>query len=266
MKSDLSLFYNFNINDTVEPILLKFKRKCPALSGISFKVALTTMDIYFVGLSEDKIVVFDSTKFNQAKQVTFLSYDEIESIYLDFVTIKMSLTNGEKIKVGLASTNDKEMIEQFSQIFNDAKKGIPQRELYYFPVVDGKIVIDKTNKKVKFTNGKIISWDTISDIEVLTNDGEIHRSGIRGVMSAVAGGVIAGGIGAIIGASLSSKKTKRIVYSIEIIVKTNDLNDPIQKIIVLNKKVKTETKEYDSAMDLLHKLCASFEIVIGSKN
>ena len=83
MKSDVFLFCDFSIDNTTDNILLKFKKKCPSLCSGLFKSALTTKDIYFVGLLEDKVVIFDDTKFSQNKKVAFYAYDEVVDAYIN---------------------------------------------------------------------------------------------------------------------------------------------------------------------------------------
>ena len=263
MKPSIYLFRSFKLGETVDPILLKFKYY--TIDNVDFRIALVVKGLFFIGLSEDKIVFCDMTAFKIESKVRVFSYDEVDSFYLDFIKYKMKLRDGSEVKVLTCSTADQELLDAFVSEFEEIKKGNPQRELYYYNVIDGNLVIDKTNKKIYLPNKKDLDWSSIVGIEVEINDGEVHKSGVGGVMSAAAGGLLAGGVGAIIGASLSSKKVKKIIYSIYVYIKTNDFNNPTYKICVLNKKMKSDSKDFSQVKDGMHKLCAALEIVINEK-
>ena len=67
---------------------------------------------------------------------------------------------------------------------------------------------------------------------------------------AAIGGLLAGGVGAIIGGATSSKKGSSIVKYMQLTISTSDLNNPYTRIVVLKDKngVKRDSSEFRKNM------------------
>lgn len=122
----------------------------------------------------------------------------------------------------------------------------------------------------KKKNPKIYNFSDIIDYELL-EDGESITKG--GLGRAVAGGVLLGGLGAVVGGVTGGKKTKGICNSLRIKITVNDINNPV----VYMDFIKTATKKdsfvyksiYNSAQEclsVLQLMCSSEEVVQGNNS
>ncbi|MHC1747072.1 MAG: hypothetical protein AB9856_01620 [Cellulosilyticaceae bacterium] len=76
----------------------------------------------------------------------------------------------------------------------------------------------------------VIDISTIKDIQIIQDDTVLKRNTIS---KAVVGGIVAGGVGAVIGANMANQKT--VVNTITLQIITNDIQHPIIKTDVYEK-------------------------------
>lgn len=102
----------------------------------------------------------------------------------------------------------------------------------------------------RFTD--LISFDLIMDDESVSSGG---------LGRAFVGGALLGGVGAIVGATTGSKKTRKIVNHMAIKLTVNDLDNPLIIIPLITKKTKTKSKEFKIAETEAHKILATLELI-----
>ena len=97
--------------------------------------------------------------------------------------------------------------------------------------------IDQPNKKIKLHRDmSILNYEDLTDVELLEDGNTISKKGIG---RAVAGGVLLGGVGALVGAATGSSKGKSTSTMLSIKITTNDINNPTRYINFIS----TETKK-----------------------
>lgn len=130
----------------------------------------------------------------------------------------------------------------------------------------GKFQIDDTNKTwlidnrniLNKTMPKIYNYSDILDYELL-EDGESIASG--GLGRALVGGVLFGGVGAIVGGVTGNKKSKSICNSLRIKITTNDINNPVVYADFLNTSTKKDSIIYKTWFDLAQKCLSTLQVI-----
>lgn len=130
----------------------------------------------------------------------------------------------------------------------------------------GKFQIDDNNKTwlidnrnmLNKTMPKIYNYSDIVDYELL-EDGESIASG--GLGRALVGGVLFGGVGAIVGGVTGGKKSKPICNSLRIKITTNDINNPTVYVDFLNTSTKKDNIIYKTWFDLAQKCLSTLQLI-----
>ncbi|UYZ34963.1 SHOCT domain-containing protein [Clostridium beijerinckii] len=174
-------------------------------------------------------------------------------------TVKMT---AEEIKDAIANKKikDDEIIA-----INAAKK----EELNNFNTtkkIGAYIEFDDTQKKWlvpdgllgKKKNPKIYNYSDIVDYELL-EDGESIAKG--GLGRAVAGGVLFGGIGAIVGGVTGGKKSKTVCTSLKIKITVNDINNPVVYLKFLSSETKKSSFIYKTAFNSAQECLSVLQLI-----
>lgn len=107
----------------------------------------------------------------------------------------------------------------------------------------------------KKVNPKVYSYNDIVDYELL-EDGESVIKG--GIGKAVVGGFLFGGVGAIVGGIVGTKKTKSVINSLKLKITVNRTNNPSIYVNFINSSTKANSilykVAYSSAQELLSML------------
>lgn len=104
-------------------------------------------------------------------------------------------------------------------------------------------------------------WFQFSDLlnyELLEDDAVITSGGVG---QALVGGAIFGGAGAIAGGITGKRVQKKRVDSLQIKVTLNSFDCPCMLIPIISKPVKTNSKEYQAAMEEAHKILSSLDVI-----
>lgn len=109
---------------------------------------------------------------------------------------------------------------------------------------DYAIYIDEVNRKIMFTNfitkaRQLYRFNEIIECSIL-EDGAAVQTG--GVGRAVAGGIIAGGVGAVVGAS--TRKTTPTIYSLSIRIVTTNIQCALYEIPIITSKTEKDTSSF----------------------
>lgn len=110
-----------------------------------------------------------------------------------------------------------------------------------------------------WTRPKFIKYNEILDFELL-EDGNSISSG--GVGRAVAGGVLFGGAGAIVGSVTGKKKSTNIATSMQIKITTKDINNPVIFIKIFKGEHKKGSIVYNSFQKNAHKIISMLQITV----
>jgi len=132
----------------------------------------------------------------------------------------------------------------------------------------GKLQIDDTNKTWLIDNrnifnktiSKIYNYSDIVDFELL-EDGESIASG--GLGRALVGGVLFGGVGAIVGGVTGTKKSKPICTNLKVKITTNNINNPVEYVDFINTSTKKDSIIYKTWFDLAQKCLSTLQLIVN---
>ena len=152
--------------------------------------------------------------------------------------------------------------KKFTQDAWMKENGITSMADYYFSSMHDlymvRFVVDDEHKKVYVSqNTEALTEIPYTDIlgcETFCND---VKSG--GVGRAVAGAVIAGGVGAIVGAATAKSK----VDSYYIMIYTGNIASPQIKLELITIATKTDSQEYKDAVDFSEKVTATIKAILS---
>lgn len=123
----------------------------------------------------------------------------------------------------------------------------------------GALAIDEPNQKwgiVQIGGGgaaRVHSFSEISAVEI-TENGEKYRSQ-NGIMRALVGGAIFGGVGALIGVGTAQKA--RTISHLSVDVMLNSLDCPMESLIVIATPTKTDSFAYKQNYENVKNMAAA---------
>lgn len=121
--------------------------------------------------------------------------------------------------------------------------------------------IDITNKLFKIKNNscdKIFNFSDIIDFELLEDDISVASGGLG---RALVGGIALGGAGAVVGAVTGKKVTKKKITKLIIKITLNDFDFPCIMITLIDKPIKTSSKDYQKAFNEAHQLLSILNVM-----
>jgi len=121
------------------------------------------------------------------------------------------------------------------------------------------IVADKAISAAMQPSDRIFSFNELVDYELLEDDSAITKGGLG---MAAAGGALFGGFGAVAGAGVGKKKTKKAVESMILKINLNDIDFPCVMIPYITKSTKTTSKDYISAFNTAQETMSSLDIIL----
>lgn len=125
------------------------------------------------------------------------------------------------------------------------------------------VLIDEHNKKIAICNTKpretieIIDFSKIIECQLLEDSNIIQKGGIG---RAVVGGVIAGGVGAIVGAT--TRQSKNIVNDLQIRILTNDINNSFYIIHIIDTETKKDSLIFKHSMEFANNVYSTIIAII----
>ena len=229
-------------------IMSVFGKKCDVLQALF--------------ISGDKLVLFDDTRFSDKNKLQYYEISKFMGLSLDFIKVYMTLTDGTKIKISTTDVREADCLSEFSNIVNRIKTN--NREIEEAKGIKfecGNLYINKDERILQFNN-RIIPFKDVLDYQVKINDVKKHRANLTG---AVIGGILSGGIGALIGASFGDT-TVKYIDSASITIFIEDFSEPYLTLDLVKGTIKKDTSEYKSIEDRINKILAALEIVLKIKN
>lgn len=147
-----------------------------------------------------------------------------------------------------------------------------KKELHvFYPVYQ-----NKTNHQINFGHSscrfdEILESEVVIDSQTVTKSSKLAMAG-----GAVLGGVLAGGVGAIIGGLSGNKKQFDRIKRMEIKLTINNLDNPVQKITFLDGRSRVyrelvnghhkNSEEYKEAIKQVDKWQAMFDVIIKNNS
>lgn len=126
----------------------------------------------------------------------------------------------------------------------------------------GSLLIDENKRKwaiavLGSSKQQIHNFSDIASVEI-TENGEKYQSQ-HGIMRAVAGGTVFGAVGALVGAG-TAKKTRTVSHlSVDILL--NNLNCPMESIVMIRDATKTDSYVYQKAYDNVKQMSAALMVM-----
>lgn len=107
-------------------------------------------------------------------------------------------------------------------------------------------------------NPRIHSYDDVLDFELLEDGGSIAKGGLG---RAVAGGLLFGGVGAIVGGSTGKKKSKSTCTSLKIKITLNDMATPTEYINMITAETKKSGILYQTCEKQAQEILSIFQVM-----
>jgi len=123
------------------------------------------------------------------------------------------------------------------------------------------LTIIAKNPKDKYVgnDGIFLNFNDLIECEVLEDNSTIMKGGIG---RAVAGGILLGGVGAIVGAT--TRKSADMVNSLTVRIVTANVTDALIMVDLIHMKLKRNHPEYKNAYEFAQKLYATVTSIISS--
>lgn len=163
------------------------------------------------------------------------------------------------------SQSNEELSDKLQQhSFHIDKEIIIRNQLGLAPTA---IVFDFNNRKLAFLsqyrkpNIDIILFADIIECEIIEDNSTIVKGGIG---RAVVGGVLAGGVGAMVGAT--SSQSNDVTNSLSVRIITTNLANPLVTIPLITNRVNRHTSSYKKTVAISHEIYATIVSIIHSNN
>lgn len=112
----------------------------------------------------------------------------------------------------------------------------------------------------KKKNPKVYNYSDIIDCDLIEDEDSITKGGLG---RAVAGGLLFGGVGAVVGGITGGKKTKSIVNSMKIKITVNDMTDPVAYVTLISAPTKTSSFIYKTAEKTAHEILSAIAVILN---
>lgn len=123
-------------------------------------------------------------------------------------------------------------------------------------------VIPKGVFAKKIENSTIYEYSDIIDFELMEDGNTVSKGGLG---RAVAGGLLFGGVGAIVGGVTGGKKAKQTCTSLRIKITINDLRNPVIYISFITAEVKKQSILYTSAYHTAQEVMSMLQVMCETK-
>lgn len=151
-------------------------------------------------------------------------------------------------------TKSKNTESQSKNIETQSKKGNKKLNVYEPTHIILKRVFDinEDTGDIRLMNKEVINIKEITSYELVQNDNVVSKGGLG---AAVAGGLLFGGIGAIVGSQVGAKHTKQRISIFRIKLITTDFNRPVLYVDLLPLgKMYTDTIMYKATLEKADKV------------
>lgn len=115
------------------------------------------------------------------------------------------------------------------------------------------------NKKIS----QVFEYSDLIDFELLEDGTSVTKGGLG---RAVAGGLIFGGVGAIVGGVTGGKKAKQICNKLQIKITLNNMSNPVVYINLINGEIKTNGIVYKTTYNSAQEILSVLQLICNENN
>lgn len=148
--------------------------------------------------------------------------------------------------------------KQKSEEFNITKR---IGNYFYIDEEKKQWVIPKGSISGNIKNAKIYNYSDIISYELLEDGSAVTKGGVG---RAIAGGILFGGIGAIVGGTTGKKKTKNICNRLQIKITVNSSDKATEYINLINTETKKDGIIYKTSYAMAQEILSVLEIICNS--
>lgn len=171
--------------------------------------------------------------------------------------------------VGVSSSNEATMNKNKKQNNRIAIKSgeiygfSPTKEIYR-DFSDYALYVDEIHKKVMFSNlltneNPTYFFDELVECSILEDGATVNSVSVSG---AIAGGLVGGDAGMILGGA----KSNPVALSLSIRIITTNLQSPLQTIPIILSKMERTSKDYNERMQFTQEIYATITSIINQRN
>ena len=137
---------------------------------------------------------------------------------------------------------------------------ITRKVLNYIYIDENKRqwVVPKGLYNPKIENSTIYSYEDITSFELLEDGASILQGGLG---SAVAGGLLFGGVGAVVGGVTGGKKSNPTCTNLKIKITLKDIKKPTEYITFISSEVRKNTIEYKNKYNYAQEVMSMLQII-----
>ena len=128
-----------------------------------------------------------------------------------------------------------------------------------FSTLGASIAIEAAMKP----DDKIFRFDVLDSYELIEDDAIVSSGGVG---AAVAGGVLFGGVGAVVGGMTGKKKQKKSVENLVLQINTKDITFPCIMVTYIKKETKVSSNAYKEALSLAKQSMQCLNLIIDDEN
>lgn len=126
-----------------------------------------------------------------------------------------------------------------------------------------KLQIDCINRLWKYgAFGTIKTFDDILDIDIYENGSSVQSTSTGSMVGRAVVGSLINSAGAIIGGVTAKKKSSEIISTLQVQIKTTDINTPIIRFDFIDKPIKKDSKDYMKAYTKAQDMQASLQAAL----
>lgn len=107
-------------------------------------------------------------------------------------------------------------------------------------------------------NPRVYDFDDVVEYELLEDGDTILKGGLG---SAVVGGLLLGGVGAIVGAATGAKRTKSIVRSLRVKITVDNFGDPVVYINLITTETRVGSWVYKNQYGIAQQILSAFALI-----
>lgn len=162
-------------------------------------------------------------------------------------------------------------ISEIQEIAGYKKREKPSISMNPTKKIKDYLEIDEDSELIKFfeevnkviTNEYIMPYSDILSYELIENGNSIVKSGLG---STIAGGVLLGNVGAIVGSNLGKKSINDVCNELVLKITTKNLDVPVIYINFISSKISKDTEKYKIAVKDAQECSSILQIVIEMIN
>lgn len=250
--------YETRFKKTVEKLNLMYLGNEPIITALVFDQGFLNAMI----LTSESLVILNEQPFNKTNisKKTISSFVHFENKSINLFAV---FDDASEYKLGFVAENVGEQNKIIREFEDIVKTFSPEskRNVIPFRIENGIVYFYEKEEFIKY-NEKIIKFEEINDVTINVDSGQTtHTASLSG---ALVGGVLFGGLGALIGANVGDT-TDKIITSATITITTDSLSNPIYDFVITSKKIVYGSDEYKELEKMLRTLYNMF-IIIKKRN